>query len=106
MKMVRVAGLTALLGTAGCVVQPAPQPVYVAPAAVVPIAPPAPVVEVIPAPPGGAYVWTPGYWSWNGRAYYWTKGHYVARPYARAVWVPPRWVRSGSGWVLVPGRWR
>src|SRR6185503_19844670 len=32
---------------------------------------PAPQVEIIPVFPGPDYVWTPGWWSWNGGAWIW-----------------------------------
>jgi hypothetical protein len=52
------------------------------------IGPPPVVVETPIPPPGPAFVWTPGYYRWDGRAY---------------VWVPGTWViaspRTGSGSV-------
>jgi hypothetical protein len=67
--------------------------------------PPAPPVEVIPAAPGPAYVWAPGYWSWNG-GWTWIGGGWVIRPHPHAVWIGPRWERHGHGYVWVRGRWR
>ena len=64
---------------------------------VVRLAPPVPVVEtVVPAPAPG-YVWTPGYYTWNGRAYVWAPGAWVVAPWQGARWEPPHWVRRGFG---------
>lgn len=68
------------------------------------VAPPAPMVEVAPAPRAG-YVWSPGYWRWNGRRHVWIAGGWLpARPgYAYA---PAHWVQGPrGGWRLVPGGW-
>lgn len=66
------------------------------------VAPPAPRYERVRVRPG--YVWTPGYWSWNGRRHVWIGGNYVvARPgYA---YVGPRWVSYGPAWRFHAGRW-
>jgi len=37
-------------------------------------APELPVYEQ-PICPGEGYIWTPGYWAWNGDDYYWCRGH-------------------------------
>jgi hypothetical protein len=68
---------------------------------------PPPRVEVIPAPPGGRFVWEPGHWHWNGRTYLWAGGRYIRRgPHfhnfveghwawapriGRYVWRPAHW---------------
>jgi hypothetical protein len=72
------------------------------------VAPPPPRVEVVPAPPAPAerVVWVPGHWSWDGRDYVWTAGHYVERPSVRAEYEPGHWVQTASGWTWVPGQWR
>jgi hypothetical protein len=68
------------------------------------IAPPAPRVEVAP-PPRVGYVWTPGYWRWNGRRHVWINGVWV--PARRGYhWEPAAWVQGPNGrWHLAPGRW-
>lgn len=72
---------------------------------IVPIAPP-PVIVEPPAPsPGPYFVWTPGYYRWDGAAYAWVPGMWVARPWPAARWIPPRWVRRRGGWIFVGGRW-
>ncbi len=109
-RSILVAGVVVL--GAGCVerrvyvpvyaAQPAPAP---APAVVVPGPPPAVPAEVVPVAPGPTYVWTPGYWAWNGR-WVWVGGCYVARPRPQAVWVRGRWAPHGHGYVWVGGYWR
>jgi WXXGXW repeat (2 copies) len=84
-------------------VQPAPAPRQIV--VVVPSAPPAARVEVIPAPPGPHYVWTPGYYAWNG-GWVWIGGRYVVRPRAKAVWVGGHWAPHGHGYVWIGGGWR
>jgi hypothetical protein len=65
--------------------------------------PPAPIYEAVPAPRAG-YVWTPGYYRYEGNRYLWTSGRYVAdRPGYR--WAPDRWERGQNGWYHVSGRW-
>jgi hypothetical protein len=67
--------------------------------------PPAPQVEVVPVAPGPEYVWTPGYWAWNG-GWVWVGGGWVVRPHPHAVWVGPRWVHRGHGYYYTRGYWR
>jgi hypothetical protein len=73
---------------------------------VVHIAPPPVVVETPPPPPGPAFVWTPGYYRWDGVAYVWVPGVWVRAPRPGAHWRPPRWEHRHGGWVFVEGRWR
>lgn len=70
------------------------------------IAPPAPIVEVAPAVPALGYVWTPGYWNWNGARYIWIRGAYALPPRVGAAFVPGRWVARPRGWAFVRGHWR
>jgi hypothetical protein len=70
------------------------------------IAPPLPVVERVVAVPRAGYVWTPGFYRWNGRAYVWVAGRYVVPPRPRAVWVPGYWVPRTRGFLWAEGRWR
>lgn len=67
-------------------------------------APPAARYEPAPAARRG-YVWSPGYWNWNGRRHVWEKGHWErVRPgYA---YQRPHWQRAGNGWQLERGRWQ
>jgi hypothetical protein len=73
---------------------------------VVRVAPPAAVVETRPVRPAAGYVWTPGYYRWDGHAHVWVGGAWVMPPRPHAVWVPHRWVHRHGGWVMVEGHWR
>src|SRR6185503_19365206 len=66
-------------------------------------APPAPRYEPVPAPRQG-YLWSPGYWAWEGNHHVWTPGHWErARPgYAYSS---PRWVQRDGRWHYQPSRW-
>lgn len=66
--------------------------------------PPVAPNEVVPQSPGEAYVWVPGYWSWNGSVYVWVPGRYVAaRP--GVVWVAPRYVYGDGVHLYFHGHW-
>ena len=68
--------------------------------------PPAVRVERQIVSPGPNYVWTRGYWRWNGTNYVWAPGSWVVRPRPTAVYVEGHWLRRGSRWVWVAGYWR
>ena len=68
--------------------------------------PPAVRVETQTVSPGANYVWTRGYWRWNGATYVWMPGSYIVRPRAAAVWVEGHWQRRAGGWFWVAGHWR
>src|ERR1700733_9953377 len=62
------------------------------------IEPPALPVYVQPPCPQPNYMWTPGYWAWDGVGdYYWVPGTWVLAPQPGYLWTPDYW-----GW----GRWR
>lgn len=67
-------------------------------------APPAPRYETIPAPRSG-YVWTPGYWNWEGNRHVWTAGRWEQErqgyQYQRS-----EWQRHNDGWRLNRGGWQ
>jgi YXWGXW repeat-containing protein len=67
------------------------------------VAPPPAREERAPAPRDG-YVWTPGYWEWNGHAYSWVSGRFIFG-HRGAHWVPDRWDQAGSQWQHVNGHW-
>jgi hypothetical protein len=74
---------------------------------VIRVAPPPPVrVGVVGVAPHPGYVWVGGYQSWNGTRYVWVNGRWVRPPRAGVIWVSPRWVSSGGGWVFYKGYWR
>ena len=66
--------------------------------------PPEPRYEVLP-PPRRGYIWTPGYWRWNGYRHVWVRGEYIRiRPGYR--YMPPRWERRDEGdWRFRERRW-
>ena len=68
-------------------------------------APPSAQVEVIPATPGPAYYWVPGYWGWQGGGWVWIRGAWVLPPWHGAVWVHGGWYRHRGHWVYRAGRW-
>jgi hypothetical protein len=65
--------------------------------------PPPQIIEAVPAPREG-FVWTPGYWRWNGERHVWVTGVWVPERPGYA-WVGPRWVRGDGGWYMEEGRW-
>ena len=67
--------------------------------------PPAIPVETQTVSPGPRYVWTRGYWRWNGAKYVWVQGSWVVRPRPAAVWVEGQWQRRPGGWVWIAGHW-
>ena len=71
------------------------------------MAPPDLPVYVQPAIPGDGYMWTPGYWAWNGndQDYYWVPGTWVNVPYAGALWTPGYWEYDGNQYQWNRGYW-
>ena len=67
------------------------------------VPPPAPVYEAVPVPRPG-YVWSPGYWRWDGGRHVWSPGYWMAerRGYH---WVPDRWAHADHGWRHERGHW-
>jgi hypothetical protein len=73
---------------------------------IVNVRPPAAIVETRPVAPGVGYVWTPGYYRYDGGRHVWVGGAWVQPPRPHAVWVAHKWVHRRGGWVLVEGHWR
>jgi hypothetical protein len=69
------------------------------------IAPPPLPVYVQPAIPAPGYIWTPGYWAWNGAGYYWVPGAWILPPYIGALWTPGYWGWSGGVYLFHAGYW-
>jgi hypothetical protein len=67
-------------------------------------APPPPRYEPLP-PPRGGFVWVPGRWAWDGRAYAWHQGGWQ-RERAGYVYAPGRWTEDRGGWRWAEGDWR
>lgn len=68
------------------------------------IAPPGLPVYEQPVCPGDGYIWTPGYWAWDGE-YYWVPGTWVLAPEPGYLWTPGYWGWGGSGFFFNEGYW-
>src|SRR2546425_1498807 len=66
--------------------------------------PPLPVYEQ-PLCPREGYIWTPGYWAWDGDDYYWVPGTWVLAPEVGFFWTPGYWAWDGGGFVFYEGYW-
>jgi len=66
--------------------------------------PPIPVYEQ-PLCPGEGYVWTPGYWAWDGYEYYWVPGTWVLVPEVGFFWTPGYWGWEERGFFFHEGYW-
>jgi hypothetical protein len=69
------------------------------------IAPPELPVYEQPVCPGEGYIWTPGYWAWDGDDYYWVPGTWVLAPEVGYFWTPPYWGWGGSAFIFHAGYW-
>lgn len=94
----KIAPLAALMLFAGCVSYQPPPPSGSD-------MPPAPQAEVVPPQPDMSFVWTPGYWDWQGR-WVWMRGYWGPRPHPGAVWVQGGWVYHGHHRVWMRPHWR
>ncbi len=68
------------------------------------MAPPELPVYEQPMAPGDGYIWTPGYWAWDGE-YYWVPGTWVMAPEPGYLWTPGYWGWGGSGYAFNEGYW-
>jgi len=68
------------------------------------IAPPELPAYEQPMCPGDGYIWTPGYWAWDGE-YYWVPGTWVMAPETGYLWTPGFWGWGGAGFVFNEGYW-
>ncbi|MGA9641149.1 MAG: YXWGXW repeat-containing protein [Terriglobales bacterium] len=68
--------------------------------------PPLPVYEQ-PLCPGDGYLWTPGYWAWDGDFddYYWVPGTWVLAPEIGFLWTPPYWGWDNGAYLFYDGYW-
>ena len=97
--------LSALVVLGGCSTYAGPPPDgYVATSGAIADAPPDLPVYDQPPCPGDGYVWTPGYWAWDG-AYYWVPGTWVEPPQAGFFWTPAYWAWGGNAYVFHEGYW-
>src|SRR5271169_1297021 len=67
--------------------------------------PPALPVYEQPICPGDGYIWTPGYWAWDGNDYYWVPGTWVEAPEVGFFWTPGYWGWGGSAFFFHEGYW-
>jgi hypothetical protein len=68
-------------------------------------APPAIPIYTQPYCPAPGYIWTPGYWAWDGFGYYWVPGIWVAPPRIGFLWTPGYWGYNGSHYFFNDGYW-
>src|SRR5580704_12271612 len=58
-----------------------------------------------PVCPGDDYIWTPGYWAWDGSDYYWVPGTWVLAPEVGYLWTPPWWGWENGLYLFHDGFW-
>jgi len=71
------------------------------------IAPPPLPVYAQPSCPGYGYIWTPGYWAWDGddNDYYWVPGTWALAPAYGLLWTPGWWGCNSGAYYFHPGYW-
>ncbi len=69
------------------------------------IAPPVIPVYTQPYCPGPGYIWTPGYWDWDGYSYFWVPGVWVVAPRVGFLWTPGYWGYNNGLYVFNQGYW-
>jgi len=69
------------------------------------IAPPMLPYYAQPICPEDGYIWTPGYWAWDGSDYYWVPGTWVEAPEIGYLWTPGYWGWGGDGYFFNEGYW-
>jgi hypothetical protein len=69
------------------------------------IAPPEIPVYVQPALPAPGYLWSPGYWAWDGSDYYWVPGTWVEPPSGGLLWTPGYWGYQNGAYLWNEGYW-
>ena len=70
------------------------------------IEPPALPVYVQPPCPQPNFMWTPGYWAWDGVGdYYWVPGTWVAAPQPGYLWTPGYWGWNNGVYAFSEGYW-
>src|SRR5260370_40178110 len=66
--------------------------------------PPLPVYEQ-PICPEEGYIWTPGYWAWDGDDYFWVPGTWVPPPEPGFFWTPAYWRWRCAVFLFPVGSW-
>lgn len=69
------------------------------------VAPPPLPIYAQPICPGDGYIWTPGYWAWDGGEYYWVPGTWVLAPAVGVFWTPGYWGWVGGYYTWHAGYW-
>ena len=69
------------------------------------MAPPALPIDDQPPCPEDGDLWTPGYWAWDGAAYYWVPGAWESPPGVGVFWTPSYWAYAGTIFVFHRGYW-
>ena len=71
------------------------------------IAPPPLPLYAQPPIPGDGYLWTPGYWAWDGASgdYIWVPGTWVMPPGVGMLWTPGYWAFFNGGYGWHRGYW-
>lgn len=69
------------------------------------LAPPALPVYAQPVCPGPGFLWTPGYWAYGPRGYYWVSGAWVRPPAPGLLWTPAYWRWEGGRYRFHAGYW-
>jgi len=67
--------------------------------------PPLPIYEQPPIPGPGTYIWTPGYWGWDGYEYFWVPGTWVLAPRPGLLWTPGYWGWNDGAYLFHEGYW-
>src|SRR6266571_2326452 len=99
--------ICSLLLAVGLLTIPAQSRAQVAVGISVRIGPPELPIYEQPLCPGEGYIWTPGYWAWDGDGddYYWVPGTWVLVPEVGLFWTPGYWAWDGSGFIFYEGYW-
>jgi hypothetical protein len=66
--------------------------------------PPLPAYDQ-PLCPEPGHIWTPGYWAYEDRDYYWVPGTWVEAPQIGFLWTPGYWAWGGSAFFFHDGYW-
>ena len=104
MRILRSTTILLMLGASSLIVSPGAN-AQVSIGVSVHIAPPALPVYVQPPLPGPGYIWTPGYWAWNGAGYYWVPGTWVLPPRVGVLWTPGYWGWNNGLYAYNAGYW-
>jgi len=108
-RAVRFLGLLVLCSVFSLVFAAQPQPARAAVSFGVSVGfgPPAIPYYVQPPAPDPNYIWSPGYWAYDGNSggYYWVPGTWVPAPQPGLYWTPGYWGWNGNGYGWNPGYW-